>query len=86
MQESAADGCSSLVLGGGVSANAAVRTRLDEVAQQWGWRLIAPPGHLCVDNGAMIAWAGAERLAHGWRDGLDVPARARWPLDDGQLH
>ena len=85
LQDSAAAGCRSLVLGGGVSANAAVRARLDEVARQCGCRLIAPPGHLCVDNGAMIAWAGAERLARGWRDRLDVPARARWPLD-GQLH
>jgi hypothetical protein len=36
---------------------------------------------LCADNAAMVAWAGAERLARGWTDGLDVAPRARWPLD-----
>ena len=82
MASGAAEGCSSLVLGGGVGANAAVRARLDEIARQWDCRLVAPPGHLCVDNGAMIAWAAAERLARGWHDPLDVPARARWPLDE----
>ena len=40
-----------------------------------------PPGWLCTDNAAMIGWAGAERLKAGLFDGLDVPARARWPLD-----
>jgi len=44
--------------------------------------MIAPPPALCTDNAAMIAWAGLERLALGWSDPLDTPARARWPLDD----
>jgi N6-L-threonylcarbamoyladenine synthase len=30
----------------------------------------------------MVAWAGAERLAEGWTDALDVAARPRWPLDE----
>ena len=46
-----------------------------------GGRVVVPPGRLCTDNGAMIAWAGAERLAAGLVDGLDAQARARWPLD-----
>ena len=43
--------------------------------------LVAPPPELCTDNGAMIAWAGCERLARGLTDTLDVAPRARWPLD-----
>ena len=44
--------------------------------------LVVPPPELCTDNGAMIAWAGAERLALGLTDTLDVAPRARWPLDE----
>jgi N6-L-threonylcarbamoyladenine synthase len=36
---------------------------------------------LCTDNGAMIAWAGVERLRLGLADPLDAPVRPRWPLD-----
>jgi N6-L-threonylcarbamoyladenine synthase len=42
---------------------------------------VAPPLWLCTDNAAMIAWAGALRFDAGFVDGLDAPARARWPLD-----
>ena len=70
-----------LVVAGGVAANQALRAALGEVAAERGWQLHVPPPKLCTDNGAMIAWAGAERLALGLVDGLDAPARARWPLD-----
>lgn len=70
-----------LVAAGGVAANGAVRDALTEEARRHGFRLLAPPLKYCTDNAAMIALAGAERLALGLRDGLDAPARARWPLD-----
>ena len=43
---------------------------------------MVPPGELCTDNGAMIAWAGAERLALGLTDRLDTQPRAHWPLNE----
>ena len=71
----------TLVVAGGVAANQALRARLAEVAREGGLRLVAPPPELCTDNGAMIAWAGIERLRLGLTDGLDASPRARWPLD-----
>jgi N6-L-threonylcarbamoyladenine synthase len=69
------------VLAGGVAANAALRARLGTAAAAQGFALMVPPPRLCTDNGAMIAWAGIERLRLGLTDGLEVAARARWPLD-----
>jgi N6-L-threonylcarbamoyladenine synthase len=71
----------ALVVAGGVAANRAVRAALEQVAAEHGLRFVAPPLWLCTDNAAMIAWAGAERFEAGLTDALDVPARARWPLD-----
>ena len=71
----------ALVCAGGVAANQAIRKVLHRVAFEVGTTLVAPPPALCTDNGAMIAWAGAERLALGLTDPLDVAPRARWPLD-----
>jgi len=72
----------SLVVAGGVAANQAIRSALAALAQRHGRRFSVPPAWLCTDNAAMIAWAGAERFAAGMTDGLDAPARARWPLDE----
>jgi N6-L-threonylcarbamoyladenine synthase len=72
----------ALVAAGGVAANAAIRAALAEIAAGAGLPLVTPPLKWCTDNAAMIALAGAERLARGRRDGLDVAARPRWPLDD----
>jgi len=72
----------ALVAAGGVAANQAIRKVLNRLAFEIGSTLVAPPLELCTDNGAMIAWAGAERLALGLTDTLDVAPRARWPLDE----
>ena len=70
-----------LVVAGGVAANRSIATALANVCETAGATLIVPPIVLCTDNGAMVAWAGAERFALGVRDPLDVTARPRWPLD-----
>jgi len=69
------------VVAGGVAANGAVRELLMQTAAQRGFSFAAPALAYCTDNAAMIALAGAERLAAGLTDGLDAAARPRWPLD-----
>ncbi len=71
----------SLVVAGGVAANSALRAALEQLAHDQGRVFSVPPGWLCTDNAAMIAWAGAERFERNMIDELDAPARARWPLD-----
>jgi N6-L-threonylcarbamoyladenine synthase len=72
----------ALVAAGGVAANQAIRGALQDVAAKAQTTLIIPPPALCTDNGAMIAWAGAERLALGLVDDMDAAPRARWLLDE----
>ena len=72
----------ALVAAGGVAANEAIRKMLHRVAFEAGTTLVVPPPELCTDNGVMIAWAGAERLALGLTDTLDAAPHARWPLSD----
>ena len=71
----------ALVAAGGVAANHAIRSALQDVAAKAETTLIIPPPALCTDNGAMIAWAGAERMALGLTDTMEAPPRARWLLD-----
>ncbi|MET0527103.1 MAG: tRNA (adenosine(37)-N6)-threonylcarbamoyltransferase complex transferase subunit TsaD [Microvirga sp.] len=71
----------ALVVAGGVAANQGMRQALQRLAVETGLKLVAPPTSLCGDNGAMIAWAGLERMRLGLIDDINAPARARWPLD-----
>ena len=76
----------ALVVAGGVAANKAIRATLETRAAGAGFRFIAPPLNLCTDNAAMIAWAGAERIAGGFdADRLDLAPRSRWPLDEAAI-
>ena len=75
-------GPTALVAAGGVAVNQEVRRVLNHVASEAGTILVVPPPHLCTDNGAMIAWAGAERMARGLTDTLSASPRARWPLEE----
>ncbi len=70
------------VVAGGVAANQTVRDKLKAAAETHGFAFAAPPLKYCTDNAAMIALAGAERLAAGLIDDIDVAARPRWPLDE----
>ena len=74
-------GPATIAVAGGVAANQSIRTALQTVATQAGFAFTAPPLHLCTDNGAMIAWAGWERLRLGHRSDMTLAARPRWPLD-----
>jgi N6-L-threonylcarbamoyladenine synthase len=75
-------GAGRFVVAGGVAANLYLRARLAALCAADGFELAIAPVALCTDNAAMIAWAGLERLRLGMSDGLDAPARPRWPLDE----
>lgn len=72
---------SDFVVAGGVASNQAISAALKSLCNAEGFRLSVPPPALCTDNGAMVAWAGLERLSCGLSDALDAPPRARWPLE-----
>ena len=72
-------GLRRLVVAGGVGANQRLRARLKEMVTKLGGEVFYPRPEFCTDNGAMIAYAGCLRLAHG--STVETPVRARWPLD-----
>ncbi len=77
-----ATGISQLIMAGGVSANIALRARLDASAEKHGRKVFYPPLSLCTDNGAMIAYAGYLRLKHGHTEGHEINVRPRWPMTE----
>jgi N6-L-threonylcarbamoyladenine synthase len=76
----AATGSQTLVVAGGVGANRRLRARLHELGRESGTRVVFPRPEHCTDTAAMIALLGCLRLQAGEHDGLEVRARARWPL------
>ena len=71
----------TLVVSGGVSANRQLRAGLDTMAAELGARVCYPKQEFCTDNGAMIAYAGYQRLSKGERDGFSYAVRPRWSLE-----
>ena len=69
-----------LVIAGGVAANKYINKTIDEITNEYGYTRHSPPIGLCTDNGAMIAWAGVERMKEGLVDDISFVPRARWPL------
>ncbi len=74
-------GLRTLVVAGGVSANRALRERLEPALAAEGASVFYARHEFCTDNGAMIAYAGCRRLLAGEADDLAIRARPRWPLD-----
>ncbi|GAA6204143.1 tRNA (adenosine(37)-N6)-threonylcarbamoyltransferase complex transferase subunit TsaD [Thalassotalea sp. SU-HH00458] len=70
-----------LVIAGGVSANTALRAKLAQITQKVGGHVYYPRPEFCTDNGAMIAFAGMQRLKAGTNSDLTFKATPRWPLD-----
>jgi len=76
-----ATGMKSLVIAGGVSANQRLRVVLQEMVDKQRSRLFYAQNRFCTDNGAMIAYAGCQRLLAGQHDDLQIITRARWSLE-----
>ena len=72
----------TLVVAGGVSANRNLREQLAKALAKEGAQVFYPAPAYCTDNGAMIAYAGAQRLAAGQVDGEEANVRPRWPMEE----
>jgi tRNA N6-adenosine threonylcarbamoyltransferase len=76
------EGLKTLVMAGGVSANLNLRTELKRALAKERAEVFYPAPLFCTDNGAMIAYAGAQRLAAGQVDDVDTAVRPRWPMEE----
>lgn len=75
-------GLKRLVIAGGVSANKQIRAVLLEMTQKEKAQLYFPRLKFCTDNGAMIAYAGCQRLLAGQQESLEIFAKPRWPISE----
>lgn len=74
-------GLKSLVIAGGVSANTALRNSLETMLAELNGQVFYARPRFCTDNGAMIAYAGCQRLLAGQHDGPNISVQARWPME-----
>lgn len=75
-------GAKTLVIAGGVGANQRLRASLKSMMEKQGGELYYPRVEFCTDNGAMIAYAGCQRLLAGEVEPLAISVRARWPMGE----
>ncbi len=75
-------GMKQLVIAGGVGANLKLRQSLSDLGEKQGFKVFYPRPLFCTDNGAMIAYAGCQRLLKGQKEDLKINVRARWPMDE----
>ncbi|CAN8138895.1 N6-L-threonylcarbamoyladenine synthase [uncultured Thiomicrorhabdus sp.] len=76
------EGLNRLVVSGGVSANREIREKLQALMKKRRGEVFFPRLEFCTDNGAMIAYAGAQRLLASEEQGLDFAATPRWSLEE----
>jgi N6-L-threonylcarbamoyladenine synthase len=74
-------GMKRLVIAGGVSANKALRESLEQMLGGLGGNVYYARPEFCTDNGAMIAFAGCQRLQAGQKESLSITVQARWPME-----
>lgn len=74
-------GLNTLVIAGGVSANTKIRSELHKMTKKQQATLFFPRLEFCTDNGAMIAYAGCQRLLAAQRENLEINCKPRWPIE-----
>lgn len=74
-------GLKRLVIAGGVSANTQLREKLHKLTAELGGEVYYPRPEFCTDNGAMIAYAGHQRLLHGQHETIAIKAQPRWSME-----